>query len=47
MRLLELYQDREKLKAMSDAARTHAAELDWQVYKTRTAATVREAIGLA
>jgi len=45
-RLLELHQDREKLKAMSDSAREHAGQLAWDGYKTRIANAVRDAIGL-
>ena len=45
-RLFQLYQDRYLLQQMSDSAREGAVQLDWQGYKDRTLAAVREAIGM-
>ncbi|HTJ29745.1 MAG TPA: glycosyltransferase family 4 protein [Acidobacteriaceae bacterium] len=43
-RLLQLHDDRELLKQMSESALERAGTLDWQFYKQRTAALVRAAI---
>jgi alpha-maltose-1-phosphate synthase len=46
VRLLELHQDRALLKHMSDSALERAGQLTWQGCKDRTAAAVRDALGV-
>jgi alpha-maltose-1-phosphate synthase len=43
-RLLQLHQDRQLLKHMSDSARERAAQLHWQSYQDGTIAAVQEAL---
>jgi alpha-maltose-1-phosphate synthase len=44
-RLLQLHEDRQLLKQMSDSARQRAAQLHWQSYKDGTIAAVRDKLG--
>ena len=46
-RLLQLHDDRELLRTMSESARARAGQLSWQGYRDGTSAAVREAIALA
>ena len=41
-RLMQLHDDRELLKRMSDAARERAGQMSWQAYQDKTAAAVRQ-----
>jgi glycosyltransferase involved in cell wall biosynthesis len=46
-RLLQLHDDRELLREMSENARARAGELSWQGYRDGTVAAVRAALGVA